>query len=154
MEPINQSQGSSMIEARYRVMLILWLAMLSSVFMFFVMTKIVGMPEEVDANMMLVPIFMGLGLVAIALSFLLKRRFLSQAVEQQKPELVQTGMIVALALCEASALFGLIVFFVTGCHHYYVCFIVSLAAMLLHFPRRDQLRAASFKSGGQGLMAG
>jgi hypothetical protein len=141
-----------MLDARYRVLLILWLAIFSSVIMLFVMTKIIGAPKAAEANMVLVSIFMALGLFTIALSFVLKRRLLSQAIERQRPDLVQTGLILGLALCEAAAIFGLIIFFVTGYAHYYLCFIVSLAAMLLHFPRREHLRAASFKSSGPGFM--
>ena len=153
MEPMNQRPESSGLEARYRVLLILWLAMLSSAFTFFVLTMIIGMPEEIDANMMLVPFLMAVGIFSIILSFVLKRRFLSRAVERQSPELIQVGLVVALALCEVAALLGLVIFFVTGCHYYYLAFILSVMAMLLHMPRRDALRAATFQSGVQGFNA-
>jgi F0F1-type ATP synthase membrane subunit c/vacuolar-type H+-ATPase subunit K len=149
---MNQSPEQLMLDARYRVLVILWFAMLGSVVMFFVITKITGTPKAAEANMTLVSIFMALGLFTIGLSFVLKRRLLSQAIERQRPDLVQTGLIVGMALCEAAAIFGLIIFFVTGYAYYYLCFIVSLAAMLLHFPRREHLRAASFKSARPGFM--
>ena len=44
----------------------------------------------------------------VVISFAVKRRFLAQSVERQELALVQTGLIVALAMCEASALFGLV----------------------------------------------
>jgi hypothetical protein len=141
-----------MLDARYRTLLILWLAILFSVMLFFVMTRFIGIPVEVEGNMILVPILLALSILTLALSFVLKRRFYSQAIDRQSPAMLQTGLIVALALCEVTALFGLIIFFVTGCHYYYLFFVLSVLGMLLHMPRREPLRAASFKSGGPGFM--
>ena len=152
MEPMNQSPQPSVLDVRYRMLLILWLAILFSVILFFVMTQIIGIPVEVEGNMILVPVLLALGILTIALSFVLKRRFFAQAIERQSPATIQSGLIIALAFCEVTALFGLIIFFVTGCHYYYLFFILSVLGMLLHMPRRDHLRAASFKSGGQGFM--
>jgi hypothetical protein len=55
-------------------------------------------------------------------------------------------MIIAVALCEAVGLFGMMVFFTTASPYYYFFFIVSVIGILLHMPRRDQLLAASYKT--------
>ena len=152
MEQMNQSPDqAAKLEARYRIQFIVWLALISNVGMFLLITNIIEAPPANADNMMLVWILLALGVFAFALSFLLKRKFLSQAIDQQRPDMVQTGLILGLALCEVTALFGLLVFFVTGTSYYYIFFIISALGMLLHIPRREHLRAAAFKDGGQGF---
>ena len=150
MNPMNQTPEETKLEARFRVLLILWFAMLFSVIILFVMTKVIGTPLSAHDNPMFVWMLMIPGALTIALSFVMKRRFMAQAIERRSPAAVQTALIIALAFCESVALFGMVVFFVTGSRYYYLFFIVSVTAMLLHRPRRDQLRAATFKNFGQG----
>ena len=152
MEQMNQSPDQAgKLEARYRIQIIVWLALISNVGMFLLITNIIEAPPVNTDNMMMAWILLALGVFAFALSFILKRRLLSMAIDQGRPEMVQTGLIVAMALCEVSALCGLVVFFVTGTKYYYIFFIISVLGMLLHMPRREHLRAASFKDGGQGF---
>jgi O-antigen/teichoic acid export membrane protein len=150
MNPMNQRPEETMLQARYRIQLIIWIALIFAVVIFFVMTKVIGTPPSAHDNPVLVWILMVLGALIIALSFLMKRRFMAQAVEQQSPATLQTALIIALALCESTALFGMVVFFATGSRYYYLFFIASVLGMLLHRPRRDQLRAVTFKNFGQG----
>ena len=62
------------------------------------------------------------GILSVVVSFVLKRGFLQPAAEQQKLAVFQTGFIVALALCEAAVLFGLVGVFVTWNDYAYVLF--------------------------------
>ena len=152
MEQMNQSTDQAgKLAARYRIQLIVWLALISNVGMLFLITTIIDAPPAHADNMMLVWILLALGVFAFALSFILKRKLLSMAIDQGRPEMVQTGLILALALCEVSALCGLVVFFVTGTNYYYIFFIISALGMILHMPRREHLRAAAFKDGGHGF---
>jgi F0F1-type ATP synthase membrane subunit c/vacuolar-type H+-ATPase subunit K len=114
-------------------------------------TKVVKTPNTTNDLHVLVWMLLALGLTTLALSFVLKRRFLANAINMQRPEMVQTALIVAWALCEVTALFGLVVFFVTGSSAYYIFFIFGALGVLLHFPRRNDLLAATFKDGGQGF---
>ena len=150
MRQMNQTPDQAgKLEARYRVQFIVWLALISNVGMLLLITNIIEAPPAHADNMMLVWVLLALGVFAFAISFVLKGKLLSQAIDRGRPEMVQTGLIVALALCEVSALCGLVVFFVTGAGYYYIFFIISALGMLLHMPRREHLRAASFKDGGQ-----
>ena len=45
--------------------------------------------------------------------------------------------IMALALCEAAALFGVVAWFMTGWSRSYIFFGMGLAGILLHYPRRE-----------------
>ena len=82
----------------------------------------------------------------VAVSFVLKRRLLSRSIEAQDVRLVNKAFIVAAALCEAGALLGLLDFLVARDRYYFVLIAFSFFGLLLHFPRRSQLEAASFKS--------
>ena len=145
MKPLDQSSQPN-VDARYRIMLTIWLALLSAVGIYLVVAMLVK-PPEVDSaqNTMLTLILSGLGAFMVLLSFAAKRRFLAQSVEQQELALVQTGLIVALAMCEAAAIFGLVDALVTGNPYYFVVMMVGALGILLHYPRRDQLLAATYK---------
>jgi hypothetical protein len=91
-------------------------------------------------------ILAGLSLMLVIVSFAVKQKLFAQAVEKQSAALVQQGQVLATALCEAAALFGLLARAITGTPYFYLPFVVAALGMLLHFPRREALMAASFKN--------
>jgi hypothetical protein len=145
MNPIDRESKAANADARYRVMLILWFAMLMSTAVLFSLTLLIERPRA-DGSESVVWILMALAVSVFLLSFILRRKLQAQAVAGQRPELVQSAMILALALCEAAAIFGLLIYFVSTTPYYYLFFIIGLVGMLLHLPRRDQLLAASYKA--------
>jgi O-antigen/teichoic acid export membrane protein len=149
MNPMNQGPQGINVDARYRTLLILWFAILMSVGIFFFITLLIERPPADSNNNTLLWVFMALSIFPLIFSFLLKGRLLAQSVREQRPDLVQSALILSVALCEVVSLFGLMVFFTTRTPYYYLFFIVSVVGILLHLPRRDQLLAASYK--GQGL---
>lgn len=127
-------------------MLIVWFAMLMSVGTFFVIAQLVErQPNPQEDGNMLVWVLLALGIFTTLASFVIKSKILAQSVKEQRVDLVQSAMIVALALCEATSLFGLLAYFATGTRYYYIFFIIGVVGSLLHMPRRDQLLAASYK---------
>jgi hypothetical protein len=129
------------VDALFRVLMILWFAMLMSLLMFllvirFSQVKIVNNP---GMSLMLNSI----GVVPLAISFLLKVKLLDKSVAAQRPDLVQSAYVVSFAFCEISALLGLIDHFVTGSGYYYLGFAFAGLGMLLHFPQKKHLLAAS-----------
>jgi|SRR5580765_7413646 len=129
------------IDARYRTLLILWGAICMSIFTFLIMVQFV--PKPATGNAMLSLALNCAGVVPLGLSFLVKQRILDQAVAQQKLDQVQAAYVVAFALCEAAALLGLADHFITGSRYYYLGFTFGGLGMLLHFPRKRHLLAAS-----------
>jgi hypothetical protein len=146
MNPMNQGAKLAGVDARYRVMLILWFAILMSVGIFFLIAQVVERPPAEGSRQTFLLMIAAVAGLNILFSFVIKHRLFAQAVTRQRPDLVQNAMIVAVALCETCALFGLMAYFTTGTPYYYIFFIVSVVGILLHFPRRDQLLAASYKS--------
>jgi hypothetical protein len=54
-----------------------------------------------------------------------------------------SAYIVSFALCESAALFALMDHFTTGSGYYRFGFILAAIGMLLHFPKKEHLRAVS-----------
>ena len=136
------------VEKRHRTMLILWSAFVLTVgFYFLVALFVESAVGGAGGDPVLVWALLGVALTMVAASVVLGKRFLARSVERQDPALVQTGLIVGLALCEAAALFGLVARLLTGTSYYYLFFVIAIIGMALHRPRRDDLLAASQKGG-------
>ena len=129
------------IDARYRTLLILWGAICMSISTFLIMVQLV--PTPAPGNVMLSLALNCAGVVPLGLSFLVKQRILTQAIAEQRIDRVQTAYVVSFALCEAAALLGLADRFINGSRYYYLGFIFGGLGMLLHFPQKKHLLAAS-----------
>jgi hypothetical protein len=133
------------IETRYRGLLIVWLAILSSVGVFFALTLF--LPRQAQAaSPSLVWILCAVGTFVAVISFVPKQQMLRQAEAQQQPRLVTTGYIVAFALSETAGVMGMLLYMLTPGWAYLLMFFVSALFMFLHFPRRQHLAAASFRN--------
>ncbi len=86
-----------------------------------------------------------LSLVMFIVSFTLRQRFTGQAIATGNVGLVQTAMIFGCAFCELSSLFGLLVAFAFEFQYFFVLSVLGIIGTLLHFPRRRDIHAASFK---------
>lgn len=84
-------------------------------------------------------------LAAVLFSFAFRRRLDDRAAAEQDSAQVQAGLIIALALCEASSLFGLTLAFAFDYPYFFAWIALGLIGMLLHFPKRDALHAASHR---------
>ena len=139
------------LDTRYRTMLVLWFALLMSIVMLFVITMVVApVPADPDRDApasLVLFVMAGVGTFLVVLSFAVKRKLLQRSVEEQDVMLVQQALIVACAMCEASALLGVAERFLIGSGDHYVLFIVAVIGIALHFPKRDQLLAASRNEG-------
>ena len=137
------------LNKRYQSMLILWFALLMSVVMYLVFIQVaapaIANAENPPDSRLVIGITV-LGALFVLISFVVKRKLLERSVVEQDTGMVQKALVVALALCEVSALLGLLERFVFGNREYYLLFILALLGDLFHFPRRSQLEAASYKS--------
>ena len=139
--------------AQYQTLVVLWGAILMSqltliVVLFFTKRKLFefqfDQPIEGQSGAMI----LGFGIVAltcVGFSFAFKGRFLERAVEQQEPKLVQNGLIIAVALCEAASLIGMSLAFAFDYQYFFVWFVLGIVGTLLHFPRQSDLLAAGYK---------
>lgn len=127
-------------------MLMLWIGMLGSIGGYYVLTLFMGPSEDITPNPTVSLTLIVIGLLTTLISFPIKNKLLTAAVDRQQVQLVQQAYIVAWAICEVAALLGLLDFLLTGHPHYYLLFIIGAGGQLLHFPRRENLVNAAFKS--------
>lgn len=137
------------MNAKLRTMFILWLALLMSIVMYFILT-LVAAPEirasQTTSESWLIVALTALAMILVIISFVVKQKFLRRSVDQQNVELVQTGYVLAWALCEASALFGVLECFALGYRYYYALLLLGAIGIGIQFPRRDHIAAATFKN--------
>ena len=147
-QPRNQPTAGAGLDARLRVMRILWVVFLVTIGLYALVTVFARPSHEVvlerrgEDYSTLLTAFGVLGLFLVALSFLFKGRYYRKAAEQQAPDQAQTGFIIAEVLCESAALFGLVALFITWNDYAYSLLVIGALGQLLHFPRRDELAAA------------
>ena len=139
MKPTGTDQPD--IDARYRTLLILWFAICTSVLMFLALTRLASVAAVENRNLTLA--LNSLGLLPVALSFLLKQKALVKSVATQRLDLVQSAYVLSFALCESSALLGLVDHFTTGSRYSYFAFVIAGIGLLLHFPQKQNLVNAS-----------
>lgn len=140
-------------EQAYRTLAIIWFALLASQFMFLVVVFF-SKPEVykfdfnkplLGENAMVVILFAVLAIANFVLSFVMKKRAFEQAIAEQKIAYVQTGLILACAFCEAISLLGLVLAFAFSYQYFVAWFALGILGIILHFPRRDAVIAASYK---------
>jgi hypothetical protein len=140
-------------EVRLRTMRILWAAFLMCVGLFFLLAHLTrpepGAEAEGGGDVPTLLFALGAaGLTAVVVSFVVKAGFYRRAAEQRQPALLHAGLILALALCESAVLMGMIGLFVTSNDNAYALFGVGALGQALHFPRREQVEAAYYKTVG------
>ena len=142
---MNQNDPQA-IELRIRTIRTLWVALLLSTAGYFVLTIFVKPSENTTPNTMLSIVLLLAGVSTTLISFLIKNKLLSRAVDQQQVGLVQQAYVVAWAINEVAAMLGLLDFFLAAHRHYYILFIISALGLLLQAPRRESVVNAAFKS--------
>lgn len=144
---------SSNIVHNYQTLVIIWFAMLMSQIILLVVVYF-AKPEVykfdfnkpiLGENAPLVIAFAVIALTNVVFSFVLKKRSFQQAVEKQQIGLVQTGLILAYAFCEATSLLGIVLAFAFSYQYFFAWFALGIIGIILHFPRRDDVIAASYK---------
>jgi F0F1-type ATP synthase membrane subunit c/vacuolar-type H+-ATPase subunit K len=141
------------VEQMYRGMMMIWFSLLVSQFLFLLIVYFVKpnlFKFEFDqpflgANTIIVLIFLLVAFTNIAISFFLRKKYTAQAIAEQNVSYVQTAMITGCALCEAVSIFGLMLAFVADYQYFFLWSILGITATLFHFPRRDDLIAATYK---------
>jgi hypothetical protein len=138
------------LNKRYQTMLTLWFALVMSVVMYFIFLQLAApaSPGNGDSppNTVLIIALTAVSAVFVLASFLVKQKLLERSVEKQDVALVQKAMVLACAMCEVSALLGLLERFVVANRAYYLLFLLALAGDAFHFPKRSQLEAANYKN--------
>ncbi len=140
---MNPQELEAKVDARYQVFLILWFALLVSVVLFFVLALLAagkGVPNPVMSYALL-----AVGFSIVITSFGLKQQLVRKAIDKRDVAALQSAHIIALALCESAALFGVLDRFLIASQTSWFLFAIAALAILLHFPKKDNIRAVSYK---------
>ena len=140
-------------EARLRTMRFLWVMFLITIGLFVLVTRFARPDDATGAeiardNPTLLLALAAVGLSTVAASFVMKAHYYGRAAERQRPEQLQAGFIVAMALCEAAVLLGFVGLFVTWNDYAYLLFGLGALGEALHFPRREQVLSAYYRQAG------
>lgn len=147
----NENQNPN---AQYQTLVVIWGAILMSQFMLLVIIFLTkpelfkfdfSKPLLGGENTIIIIVLAILGISTFLMSFVLSKKILAQAIREQKTALVQSSMIIGVALCEAASLFGVVIAFIADYQYFFAWFALGILGMLLHFPKRDDLFAASYK---------
>jgi uncharacterized membrane protein len=122
-------------EAEYRQQVVIWLAMVVAIGLYFAILRL-AQPASPTDNPLLVDILLFVALVLLGVSFAVKNVFLARGRAQNKPALRRAGPLIALVLCDTAALFGILVWFMTGSPRANWFLLIGLAGVLLHYPSR------------------
>jgi hypothetical protein len=141
MQLTNPQEVEAKVDARYRVFLILWVAILISIGILFALALFIPSSGRGDQTFSI--ILLGLGFATVSTSFVFKQQMLKRAIDKQQLQALMSAYIISFALCESAALFALMDHFTTGSGYYRFGFILAAIGMVLHFPRKDHLRAVS-----------
>jgi hypothetical protein len=68
-----------------------------------------------------------------------------RAIDEQKPMLLQSSLILGLAFCESLSILGLVLAFAFSYQYFFLWFILAIIGMMLHYPKRQNYHDASFK---------
>jgi len=141
------------LDKRYQTLVVLWFALFMTIgvyflFSVFVSPAVSNEPHNPPRSLLIVALT-ALGTFLVIVSFAVKGKLFERSVERQDVSLVQKGLVIACAMCEVSALLGLLEHFVIGNREYYLLFLLAAAGTAFHFPRRTQLEAARYKSPAQ-----
>jgi F0F1-type ATP synthase membrane subunit c/vacuolar-type H+-ATPase subunit K len=134
-------QIEARVEARHRLLLMMWFALLTSMTIFAVLPVVIT-SQSTEPNTTLSFAFMGAAFMLVVSSVLSKQQVVHRAVEKRDAAMLQTGYIISFALCESAAILGLVDHVVTGSKYYFLSFLLGLLGMLVHFPKKDHVRAA------------
>lgn len=141
------------VEQLYKTNKILWSAFLISQSVFF-MILYTTKPELfkfdfskpfLGDNLIVVAILGMLAIMNLFIGLFLRMQSIERAVEEQNPNVLQTGLIIGLAFCESLSILGLVLAFAFDYQYFFLWFVLAIIGMLLHFPRRQNYQNASFK---------
>ena len=143
----------SVVKVKYETLVIIWAALLMSQVLFLLLVFFIK-PELLrfdfsqpllGSQPLVVLIFAAMAVIMFILSFVLRNQHMKRAVVDQDAGCVQTGLVLGCALSEISSILGMILAFAFDYPYFFLWIALSLIGILFHFPRRENLLAASYK---------
>jgi hypothetical protein len=143
MDSLQPDRQAKVVERNLKILFLLWFLFLGSIALYAIMLWLIERRESAreEGRLTLNWLLCFMGLVSVASSVIVKRVLLALAVARRKIWQVVRAYIVAFALCEAAAIFGAVVFFLTRDRLAYLMCALATMAIAAHYPRREHLEA-------------
>jgi hypothetical protein len=140
----------------YRTLLIIWTALFTSqlllVLLLYVTRSEVFLFDQsqpfIGEHYIIVPLCIAFGLEELIVAYFRHSSYLKRSVQEQDPELVRAGLIIALAQCTSISLCGLFLAFAFNYSYFYFWFLIGILGSLFYFPKRADLAAAGHQPTG------
>ena len=141
------------MQVKYETLVVVWFALLISQVLFFALVWFVkpGIfvhetpPPFLGKMPLVILVFAASAIAFLLLSFVLSRQHMQRAERDQDAGCVQTGLVLGCALSEIPSLLGLVLAFAFDYPYFYLWIALGALGMLLHFPRKSNLDAATYK---------
>lgn len=144
----------SKVKVKYETLVILWGALLSSQVIFLALVYFIkpelftfDFSQPLLGEHPIVTLLFAVAAIAVfVLSFVLRNQHMRRAVVDQDAGCVQTGLLLGCGLSEISSVLGIVLAFAFDYQYFFISIALGFIGVLLHFPRRNNLLAASEKS--------
>lgn len=146
------------IKVEYQTLLVIWLALLMSQVFFIAVAYVIKpellSPEYLSASFtqlagpkpLIVIVFAASALVFFLLSQAIARQHMRRALRDHDATCIQTGLVIGCALSEISSILGLILALAWEYPYFYLWIALGTLGILMNFPRRSNLTAATYES--------
>ena len=118
-------------EKAHRATVIIWGAMFAALGMYYLVITMVQ-PDHPDLDLPLIKPLLGAAILSVTAALVLRKRM------NDTPARVRAGYLIAFALCEAAALFGIVAHFTTGWPNVWIFFVIGAVGFALNFPQRAE----------------
>jgi hypothetical protein len=146
------------IKVQYQTLVGIWAALLMSQIVFLAVAYFVkpglfssqylsaGFSQLAGPKPLIIIVFSASALVFFMLSQAIARQHMRRAVRDHDATCIQTGLVIGCALSEISSILGLILALFWEYPYFYLWIALGALGILMNFPRRSNLTAASFEN--------
>jgi F0F1-type ATP synthase membrane subunit c/vacuolar-type H+-ATPase subunit K len=148
------------IKVQYQTLVVIWFALLMSQVLFFLFIWF-SKPELISARYLsassirevlgtqplIIIVFAGSALIFFLLSQVIARQHMRRAVRDRDATCIQTGLVIGCALSEISSILGVILALLFNYPYFYLWIALGTLGILMNFPRRSNLDAATLEPG-------
>ena len=151
------------IKVQYQTLVVIWFALLTSQFVFFLLIWFIkpelvstrylsanNISEVLGTQPLITLVFAGSALIFFLLSQVIARQHMRRAVRDRDASCIQTGLVIGCALSEISSILGVILALLFSYPYFYLWIALGTLGVLMNFPRRANLDAATLEPGQLG----
>lgn len=151
------------IKVQYQTLVVIWFALLTSQFVFFLLIWFIkpelvstrylsanNISEVLGTQPLITLVFAGSALIFFLLSQVIARQHMRRAVRDRDATCIQTGLVIGCALSEISSILGVILALLFSYPYFYLWIALGTLGVLMNFPRRSNLDAATLEPGQLG----